>query len=129
MTPLGYGLAGTRAAGLYGREDTESQRASDRLTQRIEQRRNELRGNTRLGRPQGLPKPPEMDLPAPQPVEQSGGIGSALGSTAMGAFGLLDLPGSMIRDVLTLNNPLDQLLSPFDLEKNRVTGEDMAKQY
>ncbi|MGB1651379.1 MAG: hypothetical protein ACPHEP_10145, partial [Acidimicrobiales bacterium] len=133
MSPYNYGLLGARAANAYGMEDTEPQRASDRLKQRIEQRKQQLRGNTRLGASQDLPKAKTIKIPDPEPMEASGGVGSAvgsaLGSTAMGAFGLLDLPGSMVRDVLTLNNPLDQLLSPFDLEKNRVTGEDMAKQY
>ncbi len=41
---------------------------------------------------------------------------------------LLDLPGSMVRDTLSLKNPFDQLLSPFS-EKNRTTGRDLLRQY
>ncbi len=44
---------------------------------------------------------------------------------AVGAVGnLLDLPGSMVRDTLTGNNPFDQLLSPFS-SQNRVDGRGM----
>lgn len=41
---------------------------------------------------------------------------------------VLDLPGSMIRDTLTLRNPLDQLLSPFSSD-NRMSGEQMIEAY
>ena len=111
--PVGLAASGARASGrLSDREDDDQRRGS---FERVASQR--------------LPKPPKMDLPAPQPVEESGGLLSTLGSGAMGVFGLLDLPGSMIRDVATLRNPLDQLLSPFDLEKNRISGEQMAKDY
>jgi hypothetical protein len=44
---------------------------------------------------------------------------------AVGAVGnFLDLPGSMVRDTLTGNNPFDQLLTPFSSE-DRVTGRDL----
>lgn len=44
---------------------------------------------------------------------------------AVGAVGnLLDLPGSMIRDTLSLNNPFDQLLSPFTAD-NRIDGREL----
>lgn len=49
---------------------------------------------------------------------------------------LLDVPGSMIRDALTLGtnnpqNPFDQLLDPFgrNAETNRVTGRELARSY
>ena len=107
--PVGLAASGARASGrLSDREDDDQRRSS---FERVASQR--------------LPSPPKMELPEPQPVEQSGGIGSALGSVAMGAFGLLDLPGSMVRDVVTGNNPFDQLLTPFDLEKNRTFGEDI----
>ena len=37
---------------------------------------------------------------------------------------VIGLPGSMVRDALTLNNPLDQLLTPLSGE-NRVTPQEM----
>jgi len=48
---------------------------------------------------------------------------------AVGAVGnFLDIPGSMLRDTLTGNNPFDQLLSPFSAE-DRVSGRDMLTQW
>lgn len=41
---------------------------------------------------------------------------------------VLDLPGSMVRDVLTLRNPLDQLLSPFS-QDDRTSGQQMIEDY
>ena len=41
---------------------------------------------------------------------------------------LLDLPGSMIRDILALENPLDQLLHPFSWE-HRVSGQELLRRY
>lgn len=38
----------------------------------------------------------------------------------------MDLPGSMVRDTLTLNNPLDQLLDPFG-DSNRTSGAQMLE--
>lgn len=51
----------------------------------------------------------------------------ALG-TAGRVFNVLDLPGSMVRDVLTLNNPLDQLLTPWSPD-NRTTGREALTQW
>lgn len=52
----------------------------------------------------------------------------AIGQPAMSGLGmvgnLLDLPGSMVRDTLALENPLDQLLSPLSGE-NRTSGRDL----
>lgn len=45
-----------------------------------------------------------------------------------GAGNLLDLPGSMVRDMLALQNPVDQLLTPFSHE-NRTTGRDLLRKY
>ena len=41
---------------------------------------------------------------------------------------VLDLPGSMVRDVLALENPLDQLLHPFSGE-SRTSGRDLLRKY
>lgn len=41
---------------------------------------------------------------------------------------LLGLPGSMVRDVLTLNNPFDQLLTPLS-DVNRTSGRDLLTQW
>lgn len=37
-----------------------------------------------------------------------------------------DLPGSMVRDALSLRNPFDQFLSPFS-QDNRTTGQDLLQ--
>jgi hypothetical protein len=43
---------------------------------------------------------------------------------------VLDLPGSMVRDVATGNNPLDQLLPwNWTSSDNRATGRDLARQF
>lgn len=102
---------------LRGPIGLASARTSGLLTQRDDDQRR--RESFERVAPKQLAPPPKLDIPEP------GGIGSALGSVAMGAFGLLDLPGSMVRDALTGNNPLDQLLTPFDVEKNRTFGEDI----
>lgn len=134
------GLAGTRQEDLYGTEDTQPLRASDRLQQRINQRRQEMRGlrlQPQLGKPETISSPPATELPQPMsmPAPQDGAVISAatkLSQPVIGAVGglgnLLDLPGSMVRDALTFNNPFDQLLSPTSAE-NRVTGEEMLEQY
>lgn len=54
------------------------------------------------------------------------GSGTVSGLSAIG--NLLDVPGSMVRDVLAWENPLDQLLSPFSGE-NRVGGRDLLERY
>lgn len=49
--------------------------------------------------------------------------------TMLGAIGnTLDLPGSMVRDVVAWKNPFDQILSPFS-DKNRTTGRDLARKW
>lgn len=51
----------------------------------------------------------------------------ALGGIA--ALGnILDIPGSMVRDVLGGKNPLDQLLTPLRAD-NRLTGRDLLRKY
>ncbi len=76
-------------------------------------------------RPKADPKPPDP------------GLMSNIASTGLGGLAavgnLLDVPGSMVRDVMssasgTPRNPFDQLLSPFS-DKNRVTGRDLLRQW
>lgn len=70
--------------------------------------------------------------PEPQPTEE--GLLSSIGSTALSGIGaignFLDLAtgASSLRDILTLNNPFDQFLSPFSAE-NRASGRDMLEFY
>lgn len=74
-------------------------------------------------------QPPEDHLL----VEQSPGrmsltsraVNASLGGLAS-LGNLLDVPGSMVRDVVSLSNPLDQLLTPFSPD-NRVTGRDILR--
>jgi hypothetical protein len=85
-----------------------------------------------------LPEPepaPEEPVPAPAPetapeVEQ--GVLSKIGNTALSGLSVigsaLDLVPSMIRDVATLDNPFDQLLTPFSAE-NRNTGRDVLTKW
>lgn len=53
---------------------------------------------------------------------------SQVGHTGLSALGIvgnfLDLPGSMVRDALVFDNPLDQLLNPFSSE-GRNSGRDV----
>lgn len=132
MTPLDYGLMGARASRLYGQQDDRPQQASDRIALRRQQIQDRIaqRFNPGLQQPaapalqpreQRLPEPPPQMTPQPELPEESFGMKS------LGAIGnFLDVPGSMIRDVVTLNNPFDQLLSPFSA-KNRTSGEDIRK--
>jgi hypothetical protein len=47
--------------------------------------------------------------------------------TTLGVLGnTLDLPGSMVRDVIAFRNPLDQLLTPFSSD-NRTTGKELLE--
>lgn len=73
----------------------------------------------------------------PQPAADDPSLLRAAGDATLGGLSMfgnaLDLPGSMVRDVLTwlpggiaARNPLDQLLSPFS-DKNRTTGEEILQ--
>jgi len=70
--------------------------------------------------------------PSPERQEEEESLLSTLGQGALSGIGMLgnvlDLPGSMIRDVVTFNNPFDQLLSPLSHE-NRATGRDVLSTY
>ena len=64
---------------------------------------------------------------APVTPEEEEGILSRVVLPGLEMAGnLLDLPSSMVRDVATLQNPLDQLLSPLSSE-NRITGRQMLE--
>lgn len=50
-------------------------------------------------------------------------------ATLLEALGnALDLPGSMVRDVMAAKNPLDQLRSPFS-QDNRMSGQDVLSRW
>lgn len=55
-------------------------------------------------------------------------IGSGVMSGLEAVGNLLDVPGSMVRDVLAGQNPLDQLLSPLSHE-NRTTGRGLLEKH
>lgn len=69
---------------------------------------------------------------APEPVisEDEHGFLSRAGDTALGGLAavgnFLDLPGSVVRDLLSFRNPLDQFLTPFS-PTNRTSGRDMLR--
>lgn len=70
-------------------------------------------------------------LPPLTPEEEDTLLRKALRTTgsALGAVGnLLDLPGSAVRDLVTGQNPFDQILSPFSSD-NRATGRDVLSQF
>ena len=74
---------------------------------------------------------PQEEQPfGPDQTEES--LLSQVGHTGLSALGIvgnfLDLPGSMVRDALVFDNPLDQLLSPFSSE-NRNTGRDVLTEW
>jgi hypothetical protein len=81
---------------------------------------------------QTLPRLPEQEVEE-EPVDDPETDPSLLrqaadtGISGLSAIGnLLDTPASMVRDILSLRNPLDQLLTPFS-DENRTSGEDMLK--
>lgn len=66
------------------------------------------------------------------PSEADPSLLKQIGSKAVGGLAavgnLLDIPGSMARDLLAAENPLDQLLSPFGSD-NRTTGRDLLRKH
>lgn len=89
---------------------------------------DDLLGNMLRPRaPRGL-RMPSGDEPMQLSPEQEQSLLGSIGQTATSGLAsvgnLLDVPGSMVRDVLTLNNPFDQLLDPFG-SSNRITGREM----
>lgn len=111
MPPINFNaLLASKAAGLGLRREDE-------------QRRESFGGAAapQLGPPPNMAPPKMPERPA-MPEE-----GIAM-KTVGGLGNLLDLPGSMVRDVLTLNNPFDQLLSPFS-DENRARGADFRQSF
>lgn len=45
-----------------------------------------------------------------------------------GAGNAMDLPGSVVRDILAGRNPIDQIATPFS-DQNRTTGRQLARDY
>lgn len=69
----------------------------------------------------------ELTGTTPQPQSLLARTASA-GMSGLSAVGnLLDVPGSMVRDVIAGQNPVDQLMSPL-AERNRTTGRDLLRQ-
>jgi len=83
-------------------------------------------GQSRSARPQQQQESPF----GPDATEES--LLSQVGHTGLSALGIvgnfLDLPGSMVRDALVFDNPLDQLLNPFGSE-GRNTGRDVLTKW
>lgn len=76
---------------------------------------------------------PDIVEEAPPGLMQRAGSTAASGLSAVG--NLLDLPGSMVRDVATWlpggpkpANPIDQVFSPFSHER-RTTGRELLRGY
>ncbi len=67
-------------------------------------------------------------LPVPEEESLLRTIGSYVLPPLSYLGAALDLPGSMVRDILAQENPLDQLLHPFDWSK-RVSGAELLKKY
>lgn len=125
---LDYLTTGTRAANAFGNQRSQSQRTMNPygskgpyglgLNQRPEgeDRRESFGGEAA----------PKLDAPPPMP-ERPPMPDEGIAMKAVGGLGnLLDLPGSMVRDVINLSNPFDQLLTPFSAE-NRTRGTDLRK--
>ena len=144
-----YGLIGSRAAQIYGREDTAGERTSDRIQARIDDRINRRLASARGGivdRP-ALPPPPaappmmqsapaQMPGPTDQQILEKGTGYTAPVLETVGAFGnLLDVPGSVVRDFLTwvpggipMRNPGDQLLPwNWTSSEGRTTEEELLE--
>lgn len=83
----------------------------------------------------GLPSARTVAWPTRRPSlterEKSSLLGS-LGASAMSGMAavgnVLDVPGSMARDILGGENPFDQLLSPFSSD-GRLTGRDLLTRW
>lgn len=75
---------------------------------------------------------PEVAPELPPQPEVEPGVLSKIGNTALSGLSIvgnaLDLVPSMLRDVATLDNPFDQILTPFSAE-NRNTGRDVLTKW
>lgn len=92
------------------------------LSEILNQRRSPTMGTSLTQQPDSNP---EQDLIQSMKTlsKQVGGFGLS----AVGALGnALDLPGSMVRDVVAGKNPLDQILTPFS-DENRITGRQLLE--
>lgn len=73
---------------------------------------------------------PKVSRSAPKQQADDDGVLKTLGHgtlSTIGAIGnFLDIPGSMVRDVLVGQNPLDNLASPLSSD-NRVSGRDVLQ--
>lgn len=78
----------------------------------------------------GIPKRRRRKVDSFTPEQEESLLGT-LGNRALGGVAMLgnvlDVPGSMVRDVIGGQNPFDQLLSPHTGE-NRVAGRDLLRQ-
>ncbi len=93
------------------------------------------RQNKSYSEPQFEPEP-EMEMEEPKsilssykpqkytPEPKSNPVTSSL----VGAANFLDIPRSMVADTIALENPFDQLLTPFS-DKNRNTSRDVMRKY
>ncbi len=84
-------------------------------------------GASRVRSPASLEDDDNLDYQAP-------GVLSEIGTTALSGIArvgnVLDIPGSMVRDVLGGQNPLDQLLPwNWTTDENRLSGRDLLRQY
>lgn len=134
-------LPGARAAGSLGnRQDDQQRRQSfQRVAGGQLPRPPKPFGSSYSRLQPQAPVQPAMQAPAqgvpamPEPTDSSVlSAATKITQPALGAVGglanVLDLPGSMVRDVFALENPLDQLLSPASAE-NRTTGEQLLEKY
>ena len=92
------------------------------------------RSQSKSGYEAQAPQAPQAADEPTEPIDKPDkSMISKLGSGALSAVGalgnVLDVPGSMARDALALENPFDQLLDPFgyNAEKNRVEGRDLGR--
>lgn len=79
-----------------------------------------------------LPRIPRRSAQYQMTPEEEQSLIGRVGSGALGGISMLgnflDVPGSMARDVLAGQNPIDQLGSIFRSE-NRTTGRDLLRKY
>lgn len=71
---------------------------------------------------------PSYDLTPEEEISLTRSLANKTLGGVSAAGNLLDIPGSMVRDVLAWENPLDQLLSPMS-PQNRTSGRDLLEQY
>jgi hypothetical protein len=90
---------------------------------------------TRLGLPQlprlGAPRlgqVPRLQLTEEDEQSLIGRLGSQAAGGLAALGNALDLPSSVIRDVMVGQNPIDQLVTPFS-SSNRTTGRELLRQY